>query len=111
MGDMALKTGEGGALEKGETKGEVCGEVSSALEKMNAVSVRLRWYRLNGFPLREDPGLVGLCDDDDDSCLKNSLGFMERWETNAAASAAFSIDSLLLRRALISSSCSFCCCS
>lgn len=47
---MALKTGEGGALEKGETKGDVCGEVSSALEKMNAVSVRLRWYRLNGFP-------------------------------------------------------------
>lgn len=37
-------------------------------------------------PVR-DPGLVGLCDDDDDdSCLKNSLGFMERWETNAAAS-------------------------
>lgn len=37
-------------------------------------------------PVREDPGLVGLCDDDDDSCLKNSLGFMERWDTNAAAS-------------------------
>lgn len=36
-------------------------------------------------PVREDPGLVGLCDDDD-SCLKNSLGFMERWDTNAAAS-------------------------
>lgn len=37
-------------------------------------------------PVREDPGLVGLCDDDDDSCLKNSLGFMERWDTKAAAS-------------------------
>lgn len=37
-------------------------------------------------PEREDPGLVGLCDDDEDSCLKNSLGFMERWDTNAAAS-------------------------
>lgn len=37
-------------------------------------------------PVREDPGLVGLCDDDDDSCLKNSRGFMERWDTNAAAS-------------------------
>lgn len=35
--------------------------------------------------MREDPGLVGLCDDDD-SCLKNSLGFMVRWDTNAAAS-------------------------
>lgn len=37
-------------------------------------------------PVREEPGLVGLCDDDDDSCLKNSLGFMERWDTNTAAS-------------------------
>lgn len=37
-------------------------------------------------PVREDPGLVGLCEEDDDSCLKNSLGFMERWDTNAAAS-------------------------
>lgn len=40
-------------------------------------------------PVREDPGLVGLCDDDD-SCLKNSLGFMERWDTNAAASCKLS---------------------
>ena len=46
------------------------------------------WYhsQLKLIPVREDPGLVGLCDDDDDSCLKNSLGFMERWDTNAAAS-------------------------
>lgn len=83
--------------------------LSSALVKMKAVSVRLRWYRLKGLPEREDPGLVGLCDDDDDeSCLKNSLGFMERWDTNSAASAAFSMDSLLLRRALMSSKCSLC---
>lgn len=50
---MARKTGDGGALEKGETSGDVCGEhpaLSSAFEKINAVSVRLRWYRLNGFP-------------------------------------------------------------
>lgn len=75
--------------------------LSSALAKMKAVSVKLRWYRRNGLPEREDPGLVGLCDDDDDSCLKNSLGFMERWDTSAAASAAFSMDSLLLSRALM----------
>lgn len=37
-------------------------------------------------PVREDPGLVGLSDDEDDSCLKNSLGFMDRCDTNAAAS-------------------------
>lgn len=37
-------------------------------------------------PAREDPGLVGLSDDEDDSCLKNSLGFMDRCDTNAAAS-------------------------
>lgn len=45
--------GEGGAREKGETRGELRGEdavLSSALEKMKAVSVRLRWYRLNGLP-------------------------------------------------------------
>lgn len=133
--------GEGGNREKGETSGELRGEdavLSSALEKIKAVSVRLRWYRLNGLPgekeqfvsstnacciskniklqaqqsgrqslsvneliwifkslfkltevhlpVREAPGLVGLCDDDDDSCLKNSLGFMDRWDTNAAAS-------------------------
>lgn len=113
-GDEARKMGEGGAREKGETMGELRGEdavLSSALAKMKAVSVRLRWYRLNGLPgegkkkkktvcednklpslqpnavvlfqwvyvpVREDPGLVGLCDDDDDSCLKNSRGFMER---------------------------------
>lgn len=79
-GDVARKTGEGGALEKGETRGELRGEdavLSSAFAKMKAESVRLRWYRLNGLPVREDPGLVGLCDDDD-NCLKNSLGFMER---------------------------------
>lgn len=48
--------GEGGAREKGDTRGELYGEdavLSSALEKMKAVSVRLRWYRLNGFPGRE----------------------------------------------------------
>lgn len=46
--------GEGGAREKGDTRGELYGDVlSSALEKMKAVSVRLRWYRLNGFPGRE----------------------------------------------------------
>lgn len=45
--------GEGGAREKGDTRGELRGEdavLSSAFEKMKAVSVRLRWYRLNGFP-------------------------------------------------------------
>lgn len=46
-GDPAQKTGEGGAArEKGEVRGELRGEGgrnSSALEKMNAVSVRLRW--------------------------------------------------------------------
>lgn len=122
--------GEGGAREKGDTRGELRGEdaaLSSALEKIKAVSVRLRWYRLNGLPAekakgldteyqlnaliytfflcqkarldysakisvtflyippREDPGLVGLCEDDD-SCLKNSRGFMQRWDTNTAAS-------------------------
>lgn len=52
-GDMARKMGEGGAREKGDTRGELRGEdvvLSSALEKMKAVSVRLRWYRLNGLP-------------------------------------------------------------
>ena len=123
--------GEGGAREKGDTSGGLRGEdavLSSALEKIKAVSVRLRWYRLNGLPAekvnglgteyhlnapiytffilfqkarldyfgkirvtflyllpREDPGLVGLCEDDD-SCLKNSRGFMQRWDTNTAAS-------------------------
>lgn len=45
-GDVARKTGEGGVREKGETRGELRGEsglASSALEKMKAVSVRLRW--------------------------------------------------------------------
>lgn len=44
-GEVAWKMGEGGALKKGETRGELRGEVaalSSALEKMKAVSVRLR---------------------------------------------------------------------
>ena len=52
-GDVARKMGEGGAREKGETRGELRGEdavLSSALAKMKAVSVRLRWYRLNGLP-------------------------------------------------------------
>lgn len=45
-GDVARLNGEGGALEKGDTRGELRGEeaaLSSALEKMKAVSVRLRW--------------------------------------------------------------------
>lgn len=45
-GDVARKMGEGGVREKGETRGELRGEgglASSALEKMKAVSVRLRW--------------------------------------------------------------------
>lgn len=45
-GDVVRKTGEGGVREKGETRGELRGEggpASSALEKMKAVSVRLRW--------------------------------------------------------------------
>lgn len=45
-GDAARLNGEGGALEKGDTKGGLRGEgeaLSSALEKMKAVSVRLRW--------------------------------------------------------------------
>lgn len=125
---MARWMGEGGAREKGDTRGELRGEdaaLSSALEKMKAVSVRLRWYLLKGLPggkvceefrkrnptstnpfIRtlscgplniytlcvpvRDPGLVGLSDDDDDSCLKNSLGFMERWDTSAAASCTSS---------------------
>lgn len=44
-GDVARKRGEVGDLKKGETRGELCGEdavISSALEKMKAVSVRLR---------------------------------------------------------------------
>lgn len=52
-GDVARKRGEGGAREKGETRGGLRGEdavLSSALAKMKAVSVRLRWYRLNGLP-------------------------------------------------------------
>lgn len=45
-GEVARLNGEGGALEKGDTRGELRGEdevLSSALEKMKAVSVRLRW--------------------------------------------------------------------
>lgn len=45
--------GEGGTREKGDTRGELCrvdAVLSSALEKMKAVSVRLRWYRLKGLP-------------------------------------------------------------
>lgn len=45
--------GEGGTREKGDTRGELCSGdavLSSALEKMKAVSVRLRWYRLKGLP-------------------------------------------------------------
>lgn len=45
-GEVARKIGEGGAREKGDVRGELRGEgglPSSALEKMNAVSVRLRW--------------------------------------------------------------------
>lgn len=45
-GETARKMGEGGAREKGDARGELRGEgglPSSALEKMNAVSVRLRW--------------------------------------------------------------------
>ncbi len=60
-GDMARKMGEGGAREKGETRGELRGEdveLSSALEKMKAVSVRLRWYRLNGLPGEEEKQFV-----------------------------------------------------
>lgn len=52
-GDIPRYKGEGGAREKGETRGELRGEdaaLSSALEKMKAVSVRLRWYLLNGLP-------------------------------------------------------------
>lgn len=52
--------GEGGAREKGETRGELRGEdavLSSALEKMKAVSVRLRWYRLNGLPGEKEDSL------------------------------------------------------
>lgn len=52
-GDMARWMGEGGAREKGDTRGELRGEdaaLSSALEKMKAVSVRLRWYLLKGLP-------------------------------------------------------------
>lgn len=55
-GDEARKMGEGGAREKGETMGELRGEdavLSSALAKMKAVSVRLRWYRLSGLPGEE----------------------------------------------------------
>ena len=55
--------GEGGAREKGETKGEVRGEedaLSSALEKMKAVSVKLRWYRLNGLPGEKQNCLLSL---------------------------------------------------
>lgn len=45
-GEVARKMGEGGIREKGETRGELRGEdglASSALVKMKAVSVRLRW--------------------------------------------------------------------
>ena len=51
-GDAERQKGEGEAREKGDTRGEL-GEdavLSSVLEKMKAVSVRLRWYRLNGLP-------------------------------------------------------------
>lgn len=44
--------GEGEAREKSDPRCERGGNavLSSALEKMKAVSVRLRWYRLNGLP-------------------------------------------------------------
>lgn len=45
-GEVARLKGEGEALEKGDTRGELRGEtaeLSSALEKMKAVSVKLRW--------------------------------------------------------------------
>ena len=53
--------GEGGAREKGETSGELRGEdaeLSSALQKIKAVSVRLRWYRLNGLPREKENMIV-----------------------------------------------------
>lgn len=53
VGGDAARVGEGGAREKGEKRGELSGEVgvlACALEKMKAVSVRLRWYRRNGLP-------------------------------------------------------------
>lgn len=52
-GEADRRKGEGGAREKGDTRGELRGDVavlSSALEKMKAVSVRLRWYLLKGLP-------------------------------------------------------------
>lgn len=52
-GEAARRKGEGGAREKGDTRGELRGDdgaLSSALEKMKAVSVRLRWYLLRGLP-------------------------------------------------------------
>lgn len=46
--------------EKGETRGELRGEdaaLSSALQNIKAVSVRLRWYRLNGLPGEKENSL------------------------------------------------------
>lgn len=48
-GEAARRKGEGGAREKGDTRGELA-VLSSAREKMKAVSVRLRWYLLKGLP-------------------------------------------------------------
>lgn len=50
-GDMVRWKGEVGKREKGETNVGLRGEVMVGLSdfpKLNAVSVRLRWYRLNG---------------------------------------------------------------
>lgn len=69
-GLVGRKRGEAGVGLRGEV-----GE--SDLLNMKAVSVRLRWYRRNGFPECGEPGLVGVLEEEE-SCLKNSLGFMER---------------------------------
>lgn len=59
-GDIVRWKGEEGTREKGETNVGLRGEVGvgpSHFPKMNAVSVRLRWYRLNGgLPLWRERG-------------------------------------------------------
>lgn len=87
----------------------------SGFRDMKDDSVRLRWYRRAGLLVPPGGGDVGDREEEDERefslCRKNSRGFRDRCDTSTAASAAFSMDSLLLKRSLISSSCSLCCCA
>lgn len=84
-GDMERWRGEGGNREKGETSGELRGEdaaLSSALEKMKAVSVRLRWYRLNGLPGERENSLSVVHKLKEFMCIKTHCNLCPIWIFN-----------------------------